>query len=130
MDENIAGTNNSMALIQNNGNKTVSFDRIQVSNGMARNGTNTILVQDASVNMTNMRFSDNFATVGAGTISFEGAYPPGYAGTQPSLTIKNSTFESSQYSSLGLKQIFGAYLRVGYSAKAKSTDYFGPKVMV
>jgi len=80
MDQNIAGTNNSMASIYNNGNNTVVFDRVQVSNGHALNGTNSMLLQDTSASMSNMRFSDNFATIGASTIKFEGAYAPEYTG--------------------------------------------------
>ena len=95
MDGNLAGTNNSMGSICNNGNNTVVFDRIQFSHGNALNGTNSIVFRDTSASMSNMRFSDNFATMGASTIKFEGAYAPGYAGTQPSLLIRNSTFESS-----------------------------------
>jgi hypothetical protein len=130
MDKNIAGTDNSMASISNNGDKPVVFDGVQVSNGNARTGTNSLLLQGTSATMTNVRFADNFATIGASTIKFEGAYPPGYTGTQPSLTITNSTFESSQYNTRGLKQVFGGYLHIGHSAKAKSTDYFGPKIRI
>ena len=130
MAENEAGTDNSMASISNNGDKPVVFDGVQVSKGKARTGTNSLLLQGTSAVMTNVRFSDNFATIGASTIKFEGAYPPGYTGTQPSLTITNSTFESSRYNTRGLKQVFGGYLHIGPSAKAKSTDYFAPKIRV
>jgi hypothetical protein len=81
MDENMAGTNNSIGSIINNGNNTVVFDRVQVSNGQALNGTNSMLFQDTSVSMSNVRFSDNFATIGASNIKFAGAYAPGYTGT-------------------------------------------------
>lgn len=39
-----------------------------------------MLLQDTSASMSNMRFSDNFATIGASTIKFEGAYAPEYTG--------------------------------------------------
>jgi hypothetical protein len=29
-----------------------------------------------------------------------------------------------------LKQVYGAYLNIGYTAQAKSTDYFGPRVVL